>query len=332
MSGSLRLVGLIYLVLTAFRVICVLNLHTQFDPDEYWQTLEPAYCEAFRQSSCAYTWEWTRRAATDAQQSVSFLEGSLGGPVRSYVSVFPTYLLYVAARFFRFDTPWWIAKGPLILNAIVISAPTDFCVWWTARILFSSDGVAAWALFCSVTSWFHAYALVRTYSNSMECMLLALGIALVCTVSQSSALSQNKACPELTSFPKSLKESPKHVPFDRLFAAFVLGGLSVAVRITSLASWVPLGIWLALAQPSRQAQAWFTLHPCATGGSLGLFLSILVDRLFYGFWTFPLLGNLDFNVLQGELFCQSSILASAPFIAQYRTGGIVWNTSLALVS
>ena len=53
----------IYAIVSCYRLLNAFILQTQFDPDEYWQTLEPAYCLAFLSAStnnCAYTWEWTR--------------------------------------------------------------------------------------------------------------------------------------------------------------------------------------------------------------------------------------------------------------------------------
>lgn len=84
--------------------------------------------------------------------------------------------------------------------------------------------------------------------------------------------------------------------------AFVLGGMSVAVRFTSLAAFVPVGVLLALQKPAIVQRIKFLAIPCALFGLLGLGLSLIVDRYFYGFWAIPFLGSLHFNVILGA--CQ----------------------------
>jgi hypothetical protein len=89
------------------------------------------------------------------------------------------------------DFPWMISKGPLFLNAVLVAAPVDVSIWIAAhfipasKMMYSND-LANISLFFSLTSWFQGYALIRTYSNSLEAMLLAVGVALVSPVSCSS--------------------------------------------------------------------------------------------------------------------------------------------------
>jgi GPI mannosyltransferase 3 len=173
---------LLYISLCVFRTANALLIQTQFDPDEYWQTLEPAYCEAF--SQCAYTWEWTRRA-----DDGPWWMRSMEGPIRSYLSIVPTYIFYIVAKRWRWDSLMWVVpKGPLIVHAVVVAAPTDLATWYMGQWNASSKDItvrrrlSACCLLCSVTSWFNGYALVRTYSNSLEDMLLSVGIALVSPV------------------------------------------------------------------------------------------------------------------------------------------------------
>lgn len=177
---------LLYLALCVFRIANALLIQTQFDPDEYWQTLEPAYCEVFPERSCAYTWEWTRRASDDTERWMQPLKG----PIRSYLSVLPTHVLYVLVRRFNLDElySWIIPRGPVLLHAVLVAAPTDLAIWYMARWLSGSKDsksrqlLSYYCLFCSLTSWFNGYALIRTYSNSVETMLLAVSTALVSPV------------------------------------------------------------------------------------------------------------------------------------------------------
>jgi phosphatidylinositol glycan class B len=215
----------VFLLLCIYRLANAWMIRTQFDPDEYWQTLEPAYCLAFGspqnqlQASdvepiygCALTWEWTRRWApsndTLENHMPSFLLQAMHGPIRSHISILPTYWYYLACRtffdwaerssyeyvkhFVHRNATYMISKGPAFLHAVIIAAPTDLSLWLIALQLEklgctakngSSSSLAFWSLFLSLTSWFNGYALIRTYANCFETMCLALGIVLLGPVS-----------------------------------------------------------------------------------------------------------------------------------------------------
>ena len=217
----------VFLLLCIYRVVNAWMVRTQFDPDEYWQTLEPAYCLAFgprhehepqlvegddTRYGCALTWEWTRRLSIpDETESGAFLQllhQAMYGPIRSYTSVLPTYWYYLVCReFFNWSerssnehlktfvhrhASYIISKGPVFLHAITVAAPTDISTWLIASSLEKLGGVNSrhhstslsfWAVFLSLTSWFHGYALIRTYANCFETMCLAVGIVLLSPVS-----------------------------------------------------------------------------------------------------------------------------------------------------
>ena len=420
-------------ILALYRLANAWMIRTQFDPDEYWQTLEPAYCLAFgneneqgyydiemeveaQQSErmmygCALTWEWTRRwsppivdvviAATtgenaaidrgalnnDNMQSTttttttaatkpssqinktihSIIEQAMHGPVRSYVSILPTYWYYLACRHF-FDwvatnnnddnnvsnknsnknndnngdieeINYWkivssyirsklqnlvhqnasylISKGPSFLHAILIVAPTDLSVYLIARHLNNFNNIAMqsatthtaiipngsirsdwsksnnnhftwqgwkfslpfWSLMCTLTSWFHGYALIRTYANSMETMCLLVGIALLSPVGfhipllcvvvavvivvvvvlrilmvlfhfnigiSQELFGHNNADTTTLRTNKSKSQYPSVVHRPQAKLAFILGGMSACVRFTSLAAWIPLGVIVSI--------------------------------------------------------------------------------------
>jgi hypothetical protein len=260
-NDGVRQIMRLFLWISVYRIINVWIIRTQFDPDEYWQTLEPAYCPVFGPDDgtshstikgtdqylldrrrmhygCALTWEWTRRWTPPSNSSEMsrlnhLLSESLHGPVRSYVSVLPTYLYYLACRpllnwaaecdesdkninygspgvpryhtdfqrnlkqFVRHHSTYIISKGPAFLHAVLVAAPTDLMVWVISSRLDSGQSSPIhhnhdggwrqswpfWALVCSLTSWFHGYALVRTYANSVESVMLMLGITLLGPVS-----------------------------------------------------------------------------------------------------------------------------------------------------
>ena len=301
--------AIVFAHISLFRLVNALILQTQFDPDEYWQTLEPAYCLAFSSSStspssnCAYTWEWTRRHdgsfATNIGSGDQWIEEALHGPVRSYVPVLPTYLFYKTVKFFQCDSTWVVARGPILLNAVIVAAPTDFAVYYIAQWLSTHENkksnnnsvkgifnkIENWALLASITNWFNGYCLIRTYSNSMETMLLIVGIAML--------------CPELFGQINATENTNIRV---RKFAqiAFVLGGISVVIRFTALAAWVPLGFIIFFRRRSVQSGIYYIWRLCIVCGAFGVAIGCVVDRYFYGIWAIPFLGSFHFNVLLGE--------------------------------
>ncbi|KAL9188620.1 hypothetical protein ACHAXT_006998 [Thalassiosira profunda] len=368
-ANSTRQILWLFAWICAYRLANAWMIRTQFDPDEYWQTLEPAYCLVFgatggdyapnnatahrdeqRMHGCALTWEWTRRwtpskSPDDLRSAVSIpqrvtvaaktmVEQALQGPVRSYVSLLPTYWYYLCCRsmfrwanaakdhtifitrlkpFIRRNATYLVSKGPALLHAILVAAPTDLSVWLIASRMNNLQYLATagarsrngghnrrswpfWALACSITSWFHGYALVRTYANSVETACLAAGIALL--------------GPEL--FGQSTKDESSRQRGHGLRAklAFALGGLSACVRFTSLAAWIPVGLIVSVrsgmggtkeATTCNYERTLRTLFgTCATYGFIGVVVGCCIDRCFYGFWAVPFLGNIHFNVLLGH--------------------------------
>ena len=96
---------------------------------------------------------------------------------------------------------------------------------------------------------------------------------------------------------KALFGDPKRQSQRSASLAFILGGLSVAIRFTSLAAWIPIGIIIS----SRSDHPVRTLfQTCALFGIIGLTAAALIDSWFYGFLCLPILGNLHFNVIEGK--------------------------------
>ena len=127
-------------------------------------------------------------------------------------------------------------------------------------------------------SWFHGYALIRTYSNSLETFFLIIGLFLV----GKEFLGRQPGA----SFPTCL--------------AFYLGGICCSIRFTCLASFVPMGLILSL---QRRSTIKFLFGFCLIPGLLGLGTTLLIDRYMYGFWAIPVLGNIP---LLGRLFQSSA--------------------------
>ena len=319
----------VYVGLAIFRICNTLLIQSQFDPDEYWQNLEPAYCHVFDDCQ-GLTWEWKRRAADEIATRNSMngvpsllaalLQSGMHGSVRSFVSILPTLVFYKFLKTVQWDTAWMVARGPFVLNAVLVAATTDFCVWYmsssshrtmvkgrggqkekddTPKTTVTSNNINL-CLYCCLSSWFSAYALVRTYSNSLETALVSISMALV----SRELLLENR--------------ERKQQSFTwRHCLAFFLGGLCVAVRFTCLTIYVSMGTILALQQKTIRATVQYLFGICALFGALGLGVSVIIDHIMFGFWAFPVLGNFHFNVLEGN----GALYGEHPF-HWYFTAGI----------
>jgi len=322
----------LYMLILVYRLLNAVILQTQFDPDEYWQTLEPAYCLAFStEHNCAFTWEWTRRLGTEsgALTQLKWVEEALHGPVRSHLPILPTYVLYKIIKMFHLDSPWMIARAPVLLNAAIVAAPTDFSVYYISRWIFSRTevnvkgkgifySVETWVLLASITNWFNGYALVRTYSNSMETTLLSVGMAIL--------------CPELFGAVQD-KTEYRVRPIAQL--AFFLGGMSVVIRFTALAAWVPLGLIICFRRKTIWSSMFYLWHLCIVSGFTGVALGCVIDRYFYGFWALPFLGSFHFNVLLGTWNFASDLITISPtystIVYFQRKRVSIWNSPMVLV-
>ena len=199
----------VYVFFAIFRCINALLIQSQFDPDEYWQNLEPAYCHVFHTNGGSsegkpcpgLTWEWKRRSTSPSSATLMTVKSlqdavvmGLEGPVRSYISALPTILFYYLLKTMAWDTTFLVSKGPILVNAILVAAPTDWAVWYMSRWLqeapttrsddtkMMKGNLANWCIYCTITSWFWAYALVRTYSNSLETVIWTFSLVLVSKV------------------------------------------------------------------------------------------------------------------------------------------------------
>jgi GPI mannosyltransferase 3 len=302
-TTTTKTVVMVYLALCIFRLLNTFLVRSYFDPDEFWQTLEPAYCSVFttggtddqrhHPSPCqGLTWEWKRRASDimpTTATAIGLLEQSLHGPVRSYLSVLPTHALYWLLKRMGADTHWLVSRGPMLLQAVTVAAPIDTAIWYAGRNLVHSGGIdnignaaaaARWCLFGSLTSWFNAYTLVRTISNGQEALFVILAVALMSPELSGTTVLSTRA------------------NYLRSSVAFLLGGLGVAIRFTSIAAFVPMGILLALREPRIRTSALYLLLPCTVFGLTGIFIASVVDRVYFGFWTIPFLGSFHFNAIQ----------------------------------
>ncbi|GJN93517.1 hypothetical protein Rhopal_006574-T1 [Rhodotorula paludigena] len=163
----LRLVALVV------RLVNACLSRAFFQPDEYWQALEPAHRWVWGYGW--ETWEWRSdtagagRAWSDWNGLKRLLvEGGPGG-IRSPLAVLPTAAVYWVLKASGWDTSTCLALAPRLLQAVIAST-ADIAVYRLAsRILGTAYAPAAF--FASLTSFFNLHTSTRTLSNSTETRL-----------------------------------------------------------------------------------------------------------------------------------------------------------------
>eukprot|EP00727_Mastigamoeba_balamuthi_P005162 m51a1_g14644 hypothetical protein (588) ;mRNA; r:66051-68884 len=150
----------LFAVLFVWRVVCGLALvRTYYDPDEYWQALEPAHALAYGYGRA--TWEWLPPAR-----------------IRGWAHPLLFALLYRLLALLRLDAPWAVAYAPRLAQAALAAA----CDAHVARGAAALCGprrrrAAALALACACASWYAAYCGARTLSNAAEAQLAVVALA-----------------------------------------------------------------------------------------------------------------------------------------------------------
>lgn len=140
---------LFFLIL--IRIFNALTIKTFFQPDEYWQSLEPAHKMIYGYGYL--TWEWTEKLRSAAHPLI-------------YAAV------YKLADIANVD----VVVAPKIFQGIVAGIGDWYMGKLTTRLL-GSKTEGRWAVIVSVGSAFNWYCMTRTFSNSLEMVLTTIALS-----------------------------------------------------------------------------------------------------------------------------------------------------------
>ncbi|KAM5465552.1 glycosylphosphatidylinositol anchor biosynthesis [Microsporum audouinii] len=266
----------VFLFLVAFRILNALLVRTFFQPDEYFQSLEPAWRIAFgRDSGVWITWEWEH-------QLRSSLHPYLFAAVYRVVDAAASHLSPLR----RADL---LVAGPKVAQGF-ISAAGDYFTWRLgSKIYGGSRPESSWVLGLTVLSPWQWFCSTRTLSNCLETSLTIAALY-------------------LWPWQWSLSRRPLSDDVTRLRKCLVLASLACILRPTNTIIWFSLAVSLAY---TTLRQGWGS-HPwtkslaplfilvreCFICGSAVLTISVLADHTYYGTWTLPPFRFLYFNVVQ----------------------------------
>ncbi|PLB35672.1 putative glycosylphosphatidylinositol-alpha 1,2 mannosyltransferase [Aspergillus candidus] len=258
----------VFLFLVAFRLLNALSVRTFFQPDEFFQSLEPAWQIAFGKDQGAWiTWEWRHQLRSSIHPLL-------------FAAVYKVAdLLALALRLAPATRADLLVAAPKCAQA-VFAALADWYTWKLAGLVYGRRSREAWVtLALTVVSPWQWFCSTRTLSNCLETTLTVVA---------------------LNSWP--WKWSVDNGPHDygshagSLRRCLWLAALACILRPTNVLVWMTLAsvAWFRSTWTGRKVLTRVALL-C---GSSTLALSAVVDRLFYGVWTFPPLKFLYFNVAQ----------------------------------
>ncbi|KAL5362064.1 Alg9-like mannosyltransferase family-domain-containing protein [Aspergillus floccosus] len=262
----------VFLFLLALRLLNALSLSTFFQPDEFFQSLEPAYQIAFGDNQGAWiTWEWRHHLR-------SSLHPLLFATVYNVADLL--------ARLLRLSSPVRaevLVAAPKTAQALIATVG-DFYTWKLARLVYgrgSHEATAVLAL--TVLSPWQWFCSTRTLSNCLETSITIVALYLwpwewsVGTASNSRTDGDRRL-------------------LNRLRQCLCLAALACILRPTNILIWMTLAgvAWVRRSWSQRRTLC----REVLLCGSTVLGISALADRFYYGVWTFPPLKFLYFNVAQ----------------------------------
>ncbi|KAL1837393.1 hypothetical protein VTJ49DRAFT_3933 [Mycothermus thermophilus] len=268
-------------VLLMFRFINALCVRTFFQPDEYFQALEPAWDMAFGSQSGAWlTWEWHHQLRSSLHPAIFAVAYKAVDGAMAAMSLYPPFRAFI------------LVALPGALQSL-FAALGDFYTWKLAMDIYGRGSNAPWAaLWMTVLNPWQWYCSTRTFSNSLETTLTIAALSYW----PWELLADAEARKEPVQLQKSRVKS--------LRISLVLAAIAVLLRPTNLLIWlVVLGVTLSkLTSAGRLSQTMPTLivllREIILCGLAVLAVSLVSDRLYFGFWTFPPYKWLYFNISQ----------------------------------
>ncbi|BGP34484.1 glycosylphosphatidylinositol anchor biosynthesis [Rhodotorula toruloides] len=254
-----------FLLALPLRLLSALLSRAFFQPDEYYQSLEPAYSLVFGPNAGAYdTWEWRVRPESEG----AWWEGGRGG-IRSPLGVVVSAGVYWVLKGAGWDEGEWMVLAPRLAQACIAASMDVAFVRLSSRILGPAYTNAA--LLTTLTSFFHFFTASRTLSNSTETALTVWA---------------------LRYWPwDAVDTSESSLPIALGFAA-----TATVLRPSNAVVWVFLGGQLLWESSGRRRR--YIFRVAALVGLLASLFSFILDTAFYRTPTFTPLRFLHTNVLR----------------------------------
>ncbi|ODV97291.1 hypothetical protein PACTADRAFT_40242 [Pachysolen tannophilus NRRL Y-2460] len=249
----------IFFVILAIRIFNALTIRTFFQPDEYYQALEPAYAVVFHTDG--FTWEWRQKL-----RSFNYpLLFALGYKVLEMLGLSDNDLL--------------IIDVPKVLQSFISSLGELYLYKFIFKISNSVE-LSNITLFLSLVSSFNWFFITRTFSNNVEMVLTIVGIYYWPIESLSSSIEI-----------KRLNNISNYI------SAIIFATMACLVRPTNVIVWGFLGINLCTRLDGLVYKLKVLLVTLLTA-SIVIMINVVIDYWFYSTLTFPILNFIEFNFIK----------------------------------
>ncbi|SMY29379.1 unnamed protein product [Zymoseptoria tritici ST99CH_1A5] len=263
--------GLALALLFTLRLANSYFVQTSFQPDEYFQSLEPAWDLAFGPESGAWlTWEWSERLRTSVHpflfavvfKSTDLLCNLLGANVHWRANA--------------------LLAAPKVLQA-VFAAVLDYHTWRLADLLHGRRTSYAALILTLISPW-QWFCSTRTFSNSLEATVTVVSLYLFPWRWFLAAEATDKQ-PGVRSGPAGL------------YSALTGAAVAFYFRPTNILIWIAISAGLVWCTRSF-AKSLALVQAAAIVGTTIVAVFASADRLYYGEWACPPLRFLYINLVQ----------------------------------
>ncbi|KAJ3472617.1 hypothetical protein NLG97_g10844 [Lecanicillium saksenae] len=269
------------------RLVNALSIATFFQPDEYFQSLEPAWNLAFGSDSGSWlTWEWHYQLRSSLHPMLFAIPYTL---VDHVTRLFEPFGLPVALR------SSMLIAAPAVLQGF-IAALGDWYTFKLASNIYGQDSLNAnVALMLQLVSPWQWYCASRTFSNSLEATITTMALSFWPWPLLGAATTTKEN-------PKPLNPLNQSGVISRLRICLCLAALAIVLRPTNVLIWATLAgltvtrVSFRGASPLSISTIAVLIREAIICGSLVLGLSLLADRAYFGFWTLPAHNWLNFNI------------------------------------
>ncbi|KAI0879257.1 Alg9-like mannosyltransferase family-domain-containing protein [Hypoxylon argillaceum] len=270
-------------VIFAVRFANSLCVRTFFQPDEYFQVLEPAWQMMYGNDSGAWlTWEW-RHALRSSIHPMIFTLGYF--LVDSFWATYnvPT----VKAK--------WLLMAPKVLQT-GFAALSDWYTWRLAEKLYGPSSAAAWSvLLMALLNPWQWYTATRTFSNCLETTLTAMALYYWPweILGIEAKKRESRDSPDLFNTPSQV---------NSLRLSLLLAAFAVLLRPTNIFVWIAIctlaftRFTLSGNSPLDRRVLVILFREVILCGSIALGISLVCDRQYFEEWKFPPFAWLHFNV------------------------------------
>ncbi|EXJ75886.1 uncharacterized protein A1O5_00394 [Cladophialophora psammophila CBS 110553] len=287
----------VFLFLVGFRVVNALTTRTFFQPDEYFQALEPAWQWAFGEGAGAWiTWEWKNHLRSAIHPAIFGLCYQLADSVAEHLMLQNPMRSEV------------LLAAPKTLQAI-FAATADFYTWRLASSVYGDGSTASLAtLLLTVVSPWQWFCSTRTFSNSLETTLTIIALynwpwnRTLPHDGNDDALKTKQEKKRILTQDNSTTEKASADEVTRLRRALLCAAVATILRPTNILIWMILTFLTFVRDWNSIGLNWvecivFFRETVLCGGII-LLSSAILDRICYDAWVFPPLNFLRINVVQ----------------------------------